>query len=108
MTRLERLKAAVAAWDRASETYAEYGAADTEPETVFQYLLARAYKGNDAVAPLDGDGWQLFTDSMNCTYAANALSDAAEAALLIVRTCPVNELKTIRPFLADYCWRIGL
>lgn len=108
MTQVEQLKQALANWDRASEYYDNLGAADTEPECVFQSLLVKAFRGDDVTVPTSAHQWSLFTYSMNCDAAAHALYVAAQDVVDVIQNCPVKYLKYLKPILSDYCWRVRL
>jgi hypothetical protein len=104
-TCLEQLQSRIREFEKAQKRYQAYGAADTEPDAVFQSLLRRAVSGKPASIPLDGDGWELYTTSMDCSRAAAALSRAAQACVDLIESYPAKNLREIEAYLSKYCWR---
>lgn len=106
--RLERIKAAVKAFEVAQAKYAAFGAQDTEPDGVFQYTLAKAIAGSGVNLPTTGRDWQLFTSSMKCGTAARALTAACRKAVELIRGTPVEDVQKVKAYLRDYCWRVNV
>jgi hypothetical protein len=42
---------------------------------------------------------------MDCSEAARALHDAATAAVRVIESTPIRDLRTVEEFLNKYCWR---
>lgn len=95
---------AIQEFERVQAKYADCGARDTEPCTVFQGLLIRAFKGKKFGVPRDGAGWHLYTLSMDCAEAANALCEAALNVVRLVTAIPNR--REVREFLQVYIWRV--
>lgn len=102
---ISRVKQAVREFEAVAMKYRDYGALDTEPDGVWQRLLMRALAGERPSPPNCGKGWDLYDSSMDCTEAADALFDAADAAIKAVEECPVRDAAELREYLQDYCWR---
>ncbi len=88
--------------------YRRYGADDSEPDGVFQDLL---FYYKDSQIPQNGDGWALYTNSMNCERVAAKLSDAALDVLNIAKGCPPDQIPKmdeyrrtfwLKPFPSNY------
>ena len=105
-TKLAELKSAIKAFQAIQVQYRQFGAEDSEPDAVFQVLLVKAVKLKKTQVPLDANGWELYTCSMDCEAAAVALSQAAQKCLDVLRSCMMNELWDIRAYLSDFCWRV--
>lgn len=105
-SQLGKIKAAVKEFEGEQRKYAKYGASDTEPDGVFQSLLVRAFKGKKPQVPYDGDGWDLYDSSMDCTTAASALHNAARKVVDLIQSCPISESAPVKKYLQGYCWRI--
>jgi hypothetical protein len=105
MSCVDQLKASLKNFESVQLRYATYGAVDTEPSAIMQGLLARAVSGSQPRVPYDGNGWELYTASMDCDNVARELGDAAQAAVDIILNTSVSELQTLRKYLKDYCWR---
>lgn len=104
-TALALTKAAIKQFEAAQTKYADYGARDTEPDGVWQRLLLDAIAGKAPTPPRCGQGWDLFSSSMNCDKAANELFEKALDAIKAIESCPIKESAELREYLEDYCWR---
>ena len=82
-----------------------FGASDTEPDSVWHWILADAVNGKEPKVPSNGSGWQLFTVSMDCEDAANQLEVQAKKVVNLINEAPISKLKELREFLSDHCWR---
>ena len=82
-----------------------FGASDTEPDSVWHWILADTVNGKEPNIPSDGSGWQLFTASMDCEDAANKLEVQAKRVVNLINEAPISKLKELREFLSDHCWR---
>jgi len=105
VTHLDRVKAAIKAFEAAQARYSKYGAQDTEPDAVFQWTLAKVVSGKPYIMPTLPRDWQLFTSTMKCGTAARALTAACTAAVTAIQNAPVKELSDLKAYLRDYCWR---
>ena len=103
---LEAIKAWVKEFEKTQSKYREYGANDTEPDGVFQSLLDNAVHGKGPNVPRTGDGWQLYTQGMDCTEAAQALHDAALIVVQNIEATPIKDLEPVKAYLRGVCWRI--
>jgi hypothetical protein len=104
-TVVTQLRAAVRNFEAVQRQYCQYGASDTEPDGVFQGLLTRAAKGTTVRVPTSAGAWELYASSMDCTTAAAALHQAAQAAVDIIQNCPLGQSAELKKYLRDYCWR---
>lgn len=79
------IKDAVARFREVQETYAEFGACDTEPRSVFAGLLIDTYNYKEVTLPRTARDWQLFTgEGMKGNgLAAAALTRSAARVLRI-------------------------
>jgi len=107
MTRLEQLKALVAAFEQAQQTYAKTGASDTEPDGIFQVLLIKALKGKAVTVPISRDGWELYSENEKSDEAATALHKAATACVDCILASPISGSEELCKYLEDYCWRVS-
>ena len=105
-TSAEKLKDAVAKFDALETKYADLGASDTEPDGVWQWLLARAYKGSDVTAPDNPNEWQLYSDMAGAKTAAKAMGRAAQKAIDIIQESKLNERSEIAEVLRYFMWRV--
>jgi hypothetical protein len=106
---LDRVKIAIKKMEDTMTKYSEYGAADSDVEYVWQGLLMKASFGDKIVPPKSGHGWQLFTESdLDCREAAKELYLKSSVAVVMISAMPIGELKPLRAFLKEYCWRYHL
>lgn len=105
MTTIEKVKTAIAAFESTQKKYREFGANDSEPDGVWQRLLMAAVSGLAPTPPRTSDGWELYTSSMDCKEAANALFDSALGAIHAIEACSISDVKILRDYLESYCWR---
>lgn len=99
------VKAAVKHFEAVQAKYREYGAHDSEPDSIFQGILWKTINDEDAVIPGSADGWELYASSMDCKEAADALHLAAIGAVQAIFACTIRESKQLHAYLKDYCWR---
>ena len=103
---LETVSDAIKNFEETQKKYREYGAYDSEPDSIFQRLIDAAVKGKGPAIPRDAAGWELYTSTMDCTEAANALHDHALAVVRAIESCPIRDLETLRAHVHKYCWRL--
>lgn len=72
---------AVKAFEKAQDSYINYGAYDTEPSTEFQYMIRQLIDGKEPVIPQTASQWQLFSGMKGVGLAAYALTRAARKAV---------------------------
>lgn len=93
-------------FEKLQSKFKEYGAYDTEPDGVFQRLLDRAINGDGPAIPRTGEGWELYSFSMDCEVPAKELHDQALKIVQLIESCPIREIANLKRRLNDYCWRI--
>ena len=103
---LEAIKAWIKEFEQTQSKYRAFGANDTEPDGVFQSLVDAAVHGKAPNVPRTGDGWQLYTRSMDCSEAAQALHDAALVVVQNIEATPIRDMEIVQEYLRSYCWRI--
>lgn len=103
---VEQIFAEIKQFETLQSTYRDYGAYDSEPDGVFQRLLSRAIAGEGPSVPRTGQGWDLYSHSMDCEKAAHALHDQALKIVQLIESCPIREIATLKGRLRDYCWRV--
>jgi len=86
--------------------YKSFGAYDTEPDGIFQWLIDQAVQGLKPDIPRTGSKWDLYDSSMDCTETASALHDQALAVVRAIENCPVRDLDLLQAKLQEYCWRL--
>ena len=78
---------AAAFWYETADLYADFGASDTEPRSVFAEIVIDLAEGRDPKVPTTIRGWQLYSgevkDGKNSANAARALTAAAQHVVTI-------------------------
>jgi hypothetical protein len=103
---VEKLREAVRRFEHMQTKYRKFGALDTEPDGVFQRLIADAFDGKEPSIPRSGAGWELYDSSMDCTEAAAALADAAREVIDVIENSKIRDHRPMQKFIEDYCWRL--
>lgn len=80
------------------------GAGDTEPDTVFQYIIVDAINGKETKVPSDGTGWQLFS-VLGMIEAAKQLKAKTDEMVAAISATPISERKALVAWAKDFCWR---
>lgn len=102
---LAAVKTAIRNFEAAQLKYREYGAQDTEPDSIFQGILWKVINDEDTDIPMSGDGWELYASSMDCKEAADALHLACLGVVQAIFSCPMIARRELRKYIKDYCWR---
>jgi hypothetical protein len=102
---IQGVKDAIRNFEAAQAKYREYGARDTEPDAIFQGIIWKVINDEDTDIPMSGAGWELYTNSMDCKEAADALHLACLAVVQQIFACAMNARRELRKYLKDYCWR---
>jgi predicted enzyme related to lactoylglutathione lyase len=100
------LQEAIRRFEFMQNKYRQFGALDTEPDGVFQRLIADTFEGKEPAIPRSGAGWELYDSSMDCTEAAAALSDAAGEVVAAIENSKIRDQRAMKKFIEDYCWRV--
>ena len=104
MGRYKELKKLVRDFTDLQDNLAQYGAADTEPDVVFQRVLRRSVEGVDFL-PTTADDWQFYSDIPGVDEAAFKLTETADKIRSFIRETTIAESLEIRNFIEGYCWR---
>jgi hypothetical protein len=105
MPYLEQVQAGIRKFESLQTTFAPAGAADTEPDAVFQFLLKQALTGASVVVPKTVRGWELYSSVPEAEKAAIELHNCATTVVELIQNCPASELPYLADYLCEYCWR---
>ena len=105
-TTLDLIKNKIKEFEKLQHELSRFGAADSEPDGVFQVQLVRAITGKEAKVPNDSHGWELYTGTKGVKAAAKRLHDVCRETVVLIQEAKVAEYKPIRDYLKDYCWRV--
>jgi hypothetical protein len=105
---LDQVRDAVHAFEEVQKKWRKQGAYDTEPDGIWQGLLRDAVLGRKPDLPGDAAGWELYSSDPKSEPAAQALNDAADAAITAIRKVPTGSIHPIKEWLKGYCWRTSL
>ena len=101
----QELKDAVKAWEEASHANASLGAADTEPDGVFQWCLRQTLQGKEVEVPKSASAWQLYTGMAGSAKAARELTKHLKRCIRIINKTPHGQFNEVREYLESYIWR---
>lgn len=104
---LEKVKAAVDKWEQLSFKYSSFGAADTEPDGVFQRCLYNKMEGYPVTVPKTASDWQLYTGEKGVGAVARSLTAALNQCLKIIGAVTVDDMDEVRSYLNDTLWRVA-
>ncbi len=85
------------AWDEVAMTLSDYGAADSEPTRVLEYVIGKKINEDLNILPLKAGGWELY-DVSDKELAAGILNESAQEILDVIDSLHFSEVKAI----ADY------
>ena len=108
---LAYLKSSIKNFETTQTQFSNVGAADTEPDLVFQLLLNAAFNEQNPELPEDGRGWQLYTpetaeEETLVDAAVTALNASANLCVLCITHTTIANRENLRSFLKEYCWRL--
>ena len=103
---LTELTKNITEFEKLQNQYASFGARDTEPDGVFQYLLWDAFKEKAYTIPEDTQGWQLYSSVPGGLAVAQKLSESARKCIDCVLKAKAEKVKGLKGYLKDYCWRV--
>ena len=95
----EELKQEIKKFWLLAERLSNYGAADSEPLQMFDWLMRAALRG-DPVPHIKLTHWELYEDVMGWQDAAIALTEEAERIYVLVQSAPLVEAKKLEPMFA--------
>jgi len=101
MSIAQELQETINEFAKARIKHRQYGAADGEPGWVFRDLLTASLEGDKVRVPGDGEGWQLYSASMDCTAAALDLTFITLRAVNLIRALPLRDRETARQLVED-------
>lgn len=101
----QKLKDAVKAWEKASCDNSSFGAADSEPDGVFQWCLRKTLERQDFKMPKSASDWQLYTGMAGSAKAARELTKALKACISVINKTPHGQVNSVREYLEGYIWR---
>ena len=97
-------------FEKAQNSYANFGACDTEPDGEWQFILSQAAQGLKYPGHRTPDDWQLFTGMRGVGLAAHRLTAVAKMAHEKIAdwrmNFPAGQWREFDRYLRDYCWRI--
>ena len=117
----ETIKTEVETMDFIQNSFANFGASDTEPDSVYHSLLADAVNGAEVNVPRTAEDWQLFTNMEHVEQVARAMASHTQLVVDLIQQYmnarkPIvimqldneqsdNERAKLVDYLRGYCWR---
>jgi len=103
---LDEIKQEVTKFEALQVEYREFGAGDTEPDSVFQHCLMRALRGgSNSAIPTSAAEWELFKHTGEGEAVKRIVSKTRVICSLILRTT-LAEQEEVRTYLKAYCWPV--
>lgn len=100
----EDLKRAIKEFEQAQLQYVDFGASDTEPDAVFQWVLVKHYRGEDYRLPADATDWELYSGMKGVNKAAKDLTKKLKNCIETIDK--IKNRKEVKTVLEDTLWRV--
>ena len=81
----ETIKTEVETMDFIQNSFANFGASDTEPDSVYHSLLADAVNGAEVNVPRTAEEWQLFTNMEHVESVARAMASHTQLVVNLIQ-----------------------
>ena len=117
----ETIKTEVETMDFIQNSFASFGASDTEPDSVYHSLLADAVNGADVEVPRAAREWHLFSEMEHVEQVAGAMASHTQHVVDLIQEYmntrkqivimqidneqSDNERAKLVDYLRGYCWR---
>jgi hypothetical protein len=103
----ETIKTEVETMDFIQNSFASFGASDTEPDSVYQSLLADAVNDAEVNVPRTAREWQLFTNMEHVEQVAAAMASHTEYVVNLIQEylATGEQVSRLQDYLRGYCWR---
>lgn len=108
MNSVEEFKKSVKGWETAAHKWIKCGACDTEPVSVFQVCLAKAFSGYPFEMPDNKEKWELYCSMPESEKAASDLTAALSQCIDKLKAVNLADYRTLKSFLTGYLWRTDL
>ena len=103
----ETIKTEVETMDFIQNSFASFGASDTEPDSVYHSLLADAVNGADVEVPRTAREWELFHNMEHVEQVAAAMGSHTEYVVNLIQEYLASgeQVSKLQDYLRGYCWR---
>ena len=103
----ETIKTEVETMDFIQNSFASFGASDTEPDSVYQSLLADAVNDAEVNVPRTAREWELFTNMEHVEQVAAAMASHTEYVVNLIQEYLASgeQVSKLQDYLRGYCWR---
>lgn len=105
-TTIQTVRQKIIEFEAAQESFREYGAGDTEPDSVFQKLLDDIVRGKAPKIPRTVDEWELYTTLPGASVAAKVLCMIATEIAIEIENLPLRYQKELEELVHKTCWRL--
>ena len=95
----EELKQEIKKFWLLAEKLDKYGASDSEPLQMFDWLMRSALRG-EPMPHIKLAHWELYESEMGWEDAAIALTEEAERIYVLIQSSPLVEAKKLEPMFA--------
>jgi|GEM_PF-2516218 hypothetical protein len=103
----ETIKTEVETMDFIQNSFASFGASDTEPDSVYHSLLADAVNDAEVNVPRTAREWELFTNMEHVEQVAAAMASHTEYVVNLIQEYLTSgeQVSKLQDYLRGYCWR---
>ncbi len=114
MSGLDKVKAEDRTMGRLMTKWANHGAADSEPDGVYQWVICKQIErvqsgdGKPAVVPRSIHGWQLYKQKGAGVAAKELGKQASKVNAAIRYAISVGEWDAVCAWARDKCWRVAV
>jgi len=103
----ETIKTEVETMDFIQNSFASFGASDTEPDSVYHSLLADVVNDAEVNVPRTAREWELFTNMEHVEQVAAAMASHTEYVVNLIQEYLTSgeQVSKLQDYLRGYCWR---
>jgi hypothetical protein len=85
-------------WNKLALELSDYGAFDTEPRQVMEFVIEKFIDEGKELLPLTASKWQLYTASMCCEDAAHQLNEYTQKIIDLINGMKYSEVMEIKEY----------
>ena len=103
----ETIKTEVETMDFIQNSFASFGASDTEPDSVYHSLLADVVNDAEVNVPRTAREWELFTNMEHVEQVAAVMASHTEYVVNLIQEYLTSgeQVSKLQDYLRGYCWR---
>jgi hypothetical protein len=94
----DKFTKAMEAWDETTTEFSDYGAADSEPSRVLEYVIEKYINDGKNILPLNASKWELFSSMDGVELVAGVLNEKAQEIIDVLESLKYSEVKAIAEY----------